>query len=171
MRRRRRESRQRRGLASCLLARKRQGKAMTWIEVTPAEAAAARLHADALIALGEEPDPLVLAIAEAQPHAEEWVKEQERQSRAQRIEQSIMDGERAMEQSRRRQERGRRAGQGGSRKASGGGSEPWSSPADGKSGCAGRQRVELRSPTQCIARVSDRGSDRSVGRRCGRIGE
>src|SRR3954454_16586930 len=110
MRRRRRESRQRRGLASCLLARKRQGKAMTWIEVTPAEAAAARLHADALIALGEEPDPLVLAIAEAQPHAEEWVKEQERrQSGAQRIEQSIMDGERAMEQSRRRQERVRRA--------------------------------------------------------------
>src|SRR3954462_13673372 len=87
MRRRRRESRQRRGLASCLLARKRQGKAMTWIEVTPAEAAAARLHADALIARGEEPDPLVLAIAEAQPHTEEWVKEQERQSRAQRIEQ------------------------------------------------------------------------------------
>src|SRR3954462_1970178 len=109
MRRRRRESRQRRGLASCLLARKRQGRAMTWIEVTPAEAAAARLHADALIALGEEPDPLVLAIAEAQPHTEEWVKEQERQSRAQRIEQSIMDGERAMEQSRRRQERVRRA--------------------------------------------------------------
>jgi hypothetical protein len=109
MRRRRRESRQRPWTRVLPLARKRQGKTMTWIEVTPAEAAAARLHADALIALGEEPDPLVLAIAEAQPHAEEWVKEQERQSRAQRIEQSIMDGERAMEQSRRRQERVRRA--------------------------------------------------------------
>src|SRR3954463_1473624 len=53
---------------SPVLARKRQGKAMTWIEVTPAEAAAARLHADALIALGEEPDPLVLAIAENASH-------------------------------------------------------------------------------------------------------
>ncbi len=50
---------------------------MVWIEVTPEEARAARIEVKALRSAGLEPDPLVEALAEAQPHTAEWVKEQE----------------------------------------------------------------------------------------------
>jgi hypothetical protein len=46
---------------------------LTWIEVTDDEARAARIAVKALTTAGLKPDPLVVAIATAEPHTEEWI--------------------------------------------------------------------------------------------------
>jgi hypothetical protein len=55
---------------------------MSWVEVTPEEVRAARIEAKALRSAGLKVDPLVQAIASAEPHSKEWIESQEGQRAA-----------------------------------------------------------------------------------------